>query len=244
MIDREANNIFDNQTDKLCFKINKICTDSDKVYLFINKLWVDTKIITSVTLIAIVFGVICTICQDNYIAKIISNVCYSVTAAYIFYLIQIYFPEKHKRELMDIRIRGFIVGKILDNLSCITRKFDENTSDVLNLEDADYVVEKGSDAYNNLFKCIDDFSQLLDNDLLGTIVDLTENQFLYDLYFFSNEMACVEDNIDIIQESYIDEEGIEFRKLKDRLVYLTYKLPEYDKNLSENIKRKINKKKN
>ena len=81
----------------------------------------ETKMITAVAILAIITAIGLDLACDFKFKGIISNVCYSVIAAYIFYLIQIYFPERKKKKLLATRIRGYISGRILDNLGYITR---------------------------------------------------------------------------------------------------------------------------
>jgi len=195
--------------------------------------------ISTVAIFSIIAAIGLDLACDFKFKGIISNVCYSVIAAYIFYLIQIYFPERKKKRLLGARIRGYITGKILDNLDFITRTLDNNTRESLNENFAGLIIEAGTDAYNNLFKCTDDFGQLMDDDLLDVIVGLTENQFLYDLYFLRHDLddSCAKTYI--IYDSF-NENGDDFKNLHKRLSNIVKNLPQYGKQLSDDVKERLN----
>jgi len=75
--------------------------------------------ITAVAIFAIIAAIGLDLACDFKFKGIISNVCYSVIAAYIFYLIQICFPERKKKKLLATRIRGYILGKSSKFKSCV-----------------------------------------------------------------------------------------------------------------------------
>jgi len=206
----------------------------------VRKYFRETKLITTVTFFSILIAIGIDFSSFRF-KGIISNVCYSIIAAYIFYLIQIYFPERKKKRLLAARIRGFFSGKILDELSFITRTLDNNTRESLSEEYAGLIIESATEAYNNLFKCTDDFGQLIDDDILDVVVGLTESQFLYDLYYLRHYLDEEYSNCDAIFDSY-EEYGDDFRTLRDRLGKLVSALPLYGQELSDdiNIKNKAN----
>ena len=192
--------------------------------------------ITTVAIFAIVVAIGLDFTGSFHLKGTIVNVCYSVIAAYIFYLIQIYFPGRKKKRLLATRIRGYIIGKILDNLSFITIMLDKYSRESLSEEYATLIIQAATDAYNNLFKCTDDFGQLIDDSILDVIVGLSENQFLYDLYFLRNDLDDNCSNGDTIYDSY-EENGDDFKGLKDRLSTLVKSLPLYDHELLDGIKK-------
>lgn len=204
-----------------------------------RKFFYETKMITIVAVFAIVVAIGLDFTCYFRFKNVISNVCYSVIAAYIFYLIQIYFPERKKKRLLATRIRGYIVGRILDKMSIITRIIDKNTRESLSEEDADLIIEEATEAYNNLFKCIDDFAQAIDDNILDVVVGLSENQFLYDLYYLGHAPDDNFSNRDYIYDLY-EEYRNDFKNLIDRLGKLVKSLPVYDKELSDNVKKRIN----
>ena len=85
--------------------------------------------ITAVAIFAIITANGLDLAYDFKFEGIFSNVCYSVIAAYIFLFDSELFPERKKKRLFATRIRGYILGKILDNLGFITRALDKNTKE-------------------------------------------------------------------------------------------------------------------
>ena len=203
-----------------------------------RKFFHETKMISAVAIFAIITAIVLDLACDFNFKGIISNVCYSVIAAYIFYLIQIYFPERKKKRLFATRIRGYILGKILDNLGFITRALDKNTKESLSEIYADLIIEAATDAYNNLFKCTDDFGQLMEDDLLDVIVGLTESQFLYDLYCLRHDLGDSCSKTDAIYDSY-EEYGEDFINLNKKLSGIVKTLPLYGRALSDDIKKRL-----
>ena len=60
------------------------------------------------------------------------NVCLSIIAAFVFFIFQGYLQDKRRRMLYCVRIHGFIIVNILDNLRIIKKKLDKNELDIEN----------------------------------------------------------------------------------------------------------------
>ena len=202
-----------------------------------RKFFYETKMITTVAIFATIVAIGLDLTNDFQFKGILSNVCYSIIAAYIFYLVQIYFPERKKRRLLSIRLRGYLIEEIFGNLNNITSKLDKYSRETLSEEDVDFVIESATEAYNNLFKCIDGFGQTIDDVTLDVIVGLSENQLIYDLNSLKYDSLDYCASRDWIYSSY-EEYGDDFKSLKDRIRKLAFNLPQYDKELSDDIEKK------
>lgn len=186
----------------------------------------DTLWISIVSLVAFIVSVIAVFYQEYPISSYLQSICYSVIAAFIFYIIQIYVPEYKRKKLVAIRLKGFLTGRILDDLNRITNMLN-TVERRINIEEANYIVEVGTEAYNNLFRCIDFYSNSMEIEILDTIIGLSENQFLYNLYY-ANQYMDMEEYINWIYSSFDDESGKDFLKLKEKLERLNSELPLYN----------------
>lgn len=142
----------------------------------------ETIIITLLAAVSLALVAAYEIYNQLPFSQTVPNVCYSIIAAYIFYLFQVYLPEKKKKEAISARIRDYIVHRILDNLGFISSSLEDKEEDSISPELSKSIIDAGTEAYNNLFKCLDDFSQTMDGDTSDAIYKLTNDQFLYDLY--------------------------------------------------------------
>lgn len=205
-----------------------------------KKFFLENKIITLVAALSLALVVAYEICAQLPFSHFFPNVCYSIIAAYIFYLFQVYLPEKKKREAIGARIRDYIVHRILDNLGFISSSL-EDKEDSISPELSKSIIDAGTEAYNNLFKCLDDFSQTIDGDSSDAIYKLTNDQFLYDLYtLYKVKRVFPEDEgyNDLVLKSYQNNKD-SFIKRKEELSRLVKASTESKSQMSSYIKDKL-----
>lgn len=183
------------------------------------KKYVIDHLIPIVAIISIVWVALSDIFNLISSNTVFSSICYSIIAALIFYLIQIYLPEKKKKEAISARITDYIVHRILDKLEYISSRLANIDRDGINPELSKSIIDTGAEAYNDLFKCLDDFPQTIDGDTSKAIYALTNDQFLYDLYtLYKVKKVFPEDEEykNLVSESY-QENKVSFIKRKEEL---------------------------
>lgn len=129
------------------------------------------------------------------------NVCLSIIAAFVFFIFQGYLQDKRRRMLYSVRIHGFIIVNILDNLRIIKKKLDKNELDI---ENTRMILNCGYDAYNNLFQCIDSYQTFLDEELLEVLIKLTDNKLLQNLYYLYRNPDSMNKFESLVTDKYND----------------------------------------
>ena len=123
-------------------------------------------------------------------------------------------------------------------MKTITDTIRNNTRDSLSEEAACSIIEEATEAYNNLFKCTDDFAQVIDENILDVVVELSIDPFLYGLYSCRHYLAekCLnKDIVFILYEDY----GNGFNERNDRLRKLVDSLPQDNTKPLEEVKQKV-----